>query len=199
LPLTPKQRELVARAATLERQQREDDFDVRPAAFVERKQGRLPKNTQRDELERTAAHRAIDLFFDSLPYLRDQLRMVAGFARQSSLTVPHVVTNAVSDPTGVHAVEEADGTPVHVTDVRDHPAREANALIRQGRKLVRNVIDLGNRVTRHVPDQPAAAEWTTCIECGERIADGERKNLTVDGQQRPYHRGKCWQAAYRRR
>jgi hypothetical protein len=192
-PTLATRRQLIA--DELARQQREVDFDVRPAAHIERKQARKPQNTKRDEDERVAVHRAVDLFYDSLPSLRDQLRMAAGYAPRSAFAVPRFETNDVADPTGRHAVEECADTPTHTPDARNNPAAEVNALMRWGFKQMRNVIDLGRRVAHHVPDQPPAPEWNTCLECNKPIEDGNLRRL----EGRPYcDRGGCYQKARRR-
>jgi hypothetical protein len=197
--------------AELQRQQRIKDYDTRPGAFVDRSRDRLPANSAADEKLRAAAHRAVDRYFDMLPRLRRIKTMHSGFSSTSALATPHVKGGDHADPTARHAVEDGGDVPDGTEDVldgdegvghsdvtrtrsRDDPSQHAGRLTREVTHLCRRLVGAVGQAAALVPDQPEAAGWDTCIECGRHIEGGQRKTF----QGRPYHKAPCWQQAYRR-
>lgn len=187
-------------AAELARQQRETDFDTRPGAQIKRASQRLPRSTAEEAKVQAALVAAVERLPHLLPRVRHLVRtMRAGYSSRSALTGPRVDTSDTPDPTGNRALEEHAATPVHVVEAGHDPAAYATTLYRNLMRHISGLVTTVDKLTQLVPDQPPAIEWMTCLECGERIGHGELKNLMVDGSPRPYHKGKCWQAAYRRR
>jgi hypothetical protein len=168
-PTTASARDL--RAADLGRVEREALSDARPEAFIKRNRARLPQHTAADERLRAAAIRAVNQFFNLLPQLRHLKRMQGGYPGRSVLGVPR--SGNVSDPTGRDAVHGVDD-----------PAVEAATVIPQMDNALAKVVGIFRRAVHLVPDQPEATPRAeNCIGCGKPID----------------HKGKCWQAAYRRR